>query len=76
MRKTSTLPEGPLYHVIDVENRDAILRDGLKAKVGSWLGIEWKRRVFFATTRIGAYEMANNFIHERHRVEVSGHYGG
>lgn len=66
MRKTvPTLPEGPLYHVTKVENRDAILREGLKAKEGSWHRVKWKRRVFFVTTRIGAYEMANNFIHER-----------
>jgi hypothetical protein len=65
MSKTvSTLLEGPLYHVTNVENRDAILRDGLKAKDGSWHGVKWKRQVFFVTTRIGAYEMANNFIHE------------
>ena len=36
----------------------------IKAKDGSWHGVKWKRRVFFVTTRIGAYKMANNFIHE------------
>jgi len=66
MKKTvSALPEGLLYHVTNSENRGAILRDGLKAKDGSWHGVKWKRRVFFVTTRIGAYEMAINFIHER-----------
>lgn len=66
MSKTvSTLLEGPLYHVTNAENCDVILRDGLRAKDGSWHGVKWKRRVFFVTTRIGAFEMANNFIHER-----------
>lgn len=58
-------PEAPIYHVTDVENREAILRDGLKAKAGSWHNMSWKPRVFFTTTRIGAYEIANNFISER-----------
>ena len=58
-------PETPIYHVTDVRNRESILRDGLRAKAGSWHNTSWKPRVFFTTTRIGAYEMANNFISER-----------
>jgi hypothetical protein len=41
------------------------LGDGLKARAGSWHSVAWKPRVFFTTTRIGAYEIANNFIWER-----------
>jgi hypothetical protein len=59
------LPDAPIYHVTDVGNREAILREGLRAKAGSWHSVSWKPRVFFTTSRIGAYEIANNFIHER-----------
>lgn len=59
------MPDTLIYHVTDVQNREAILRDGLKAKAGSWHKVTWKPRVFFTTTRIGAYEIANNFMHER-----------
>jgi RNA:NAD 2'-phosphotransferase (TPT1/KptA family) len=55
----------PIYHVTEVRNRAAILREGLKAKAGSWHKVTWKPRVFFTITQIGAYEIANNFMHER-----------
>jgi RNA:NAD 2'-phosphotransferase (TPT1/KptA family) len=58
-------PDTPIYHVTDVQNRESILREGLKAKAGSWHKATWKPRVFFTTTQIGAYEIANNFMHER-----------
>src|SRR5258708_3650076 len=61
-----TRPEvTPIYHVTAVQNREAILRDGLMAKAGSWQNVVWKRRVFFTTTRISAYEITNSFMHER-----------
>jgi len=59
------LSDTPIYHVTDVQNRQAILRDGLKAKAGAWHKVTWKPRVFFATTLMGAYEITNNFMHER-----------
>ena len=65
MKTSKGLPDSPIYHVTDIQNREVILRDGLKAKAGSWHKTVWKPRVFFATTRIGAYEIANNFMHER-----------
>jgi len=64
-RVLSLNPHAELYHVTEVANVASILRDGLKARAGSWSGTSWKPRVFFATTRIGAYEIANNFIWER-----------
>jgi RNA:NAD 2'-phosphotransferase (TPT1/KptA family) len=54
-----------LYHVTDIGNLPAILHDGLKTRAGSWLEVAWKPRVFFTTTKLGAYEMANNFMWER-----------
>jgi RNA:NAD 2'-phosphotransferase (TPT1/KptA family) len=54
-----------LYHVTDLEHRESILRDGLKARAGSWLRTEWKPRVFFVTNRMGAFEIAQLIIHER-----------
>ena len=68
MKTTPKQPIARLYHVTKVENRDAIFRDALKAKAGSWHDVKWKPRVFFATTRMAAYEIANNFIHERRGV--------
>jgi RNA:NAD 2'-phosphotransferase (TPT1/KptA family) len=65
MTTGNTALDAPIYHVTDVQNREAILREGLKAKAGSWHKVTWKPRVFFTTTRIGAYEIANNFMHER-----------
>ena len=65
MTTSAIQPNAPLYHVTELRNRESILRDGLKAKAGSWHQTKWAPRVFFITTRIGAYEMANNFIHER-----------
>src|ERR1700722_960794 len=62
------LPDSQLYHVTDVGNLPAILRDGLKARAGSWLKVTWKPRVFFATTRMGAYDIANLFLWERKGV--------
>ncbi len=65
MTAAKKLPDTPIYHVTDVQNREVILRDGLKAEAGSWHKTTWKPRVFFTTTQIGAYEIANNFMHER-----------
>jgi|SRR5579872_4300566 len=59
------LPEYQLYHVTDVANLPTILRDGLKAKAGSWLKVSWKPRVFFATTTMSAYDIAHLFMWER-----------
>jgi RNA:NAD 2'-phosphotransferase (TPT1/KptA family) len=60
--------ERKLYHVTDIANLPSILRDGIRPQAGSWLGASWKPRVFFSTTRIGAYEIANNFRWERRGV--------
>jgi hypothetical protein len=65
MQPVDQLPESQLYHVTDVGNLPAIVRDGLKARAGSWLDVAWKPRVFFATTRMGAYEIAHLFMWER-----------
>lgn len=59
------LPEAQLYHVTNVENRTSILQEGLKARAGSWFKTAWKPRVFFATSKLAAYEMAMIFMHER-----------
>jgi RNA:NAD 2'-phosphotransferase (TPT1/KptA family) len=59
------LVDTPIYHVTAIQNREAILREGLKTKAGSWHKTTWKPRVFFTTTRIGAYGVANDFIHLR-----------
>jgi hypothetical protein len=65
MKNSKRKPESPLYHVTDIINRDAIVCEGLKARGGSWHRDTWKARVFFTTTRAGAYEIAHNFMHER-----------
>ncbi len=57
--------EGQLFHVTDVGNLPSILRDGLKAHAGSWLGVAWKPRIFFTRTRLSAYEIASMFVWER-----------
>lgn len=57
-----------LYHVTDVGNLPSISRDGLRARAGSWLHVAWRPRVFFTTTRMGAYELANTFMWERKGV--------
>ncbi len=54
-----------LYHVTNLGSLPSILKDGLEARAGSWQGVAWKPRVFLTTTRLGAYEIANNFMWER-----------
>jgi len=58
-------PGNQLYHVTESGNVPSILRDGLKARAGSWLKVTWRPRVFFATTQIAAYEIAQMFAWER-----------
>jgi hypothetical protein len=65
MKNSKKEPEAQLYHVTNIENCDAILREGLKARAGSWHKVTWKPRVFFTTTLMSAYEIAHNFRCER-----------
>lgn len=58
-------PPSLLYHISRAANRASILAHGIEPRAGSWTGSKWTAKVFFATNKNAAYELAYNI--EDHR---------